>query len=738
MKPIAQSFLVSMPDTGIDGIFLSKIDVYFKAVSSIRGITMEIRTVDNGFPTPYMIPGGRTRLGPEFVAASDNANIATSFIFDSMPFLQTNTQYAFVLIPDGGTDEYLIWTARLGDTDVTSQAPIYTNNQLGNLFISSNDLVFTPVITESIKYDLYVAQFSSSTANLYLSPESTDFIKINDAVGTFVDNEILWISNSSYTYAQTTLNSTTVVVPNSTISDLTVNNWIYITTSDRSQIMFRQVVAANSSTGITLNSNAEFTNTTCTFGRIRGDTNLFASLKTQLQFLPEEEVELVLTGMSANSTLNLANSTNQYVFGLSSNASAIITAVANKQYDSVTPQINFIAPAKTSVNTSFRGYSNAGIIDTNFISTHQGIPNEFIDKERIVYSRSNALANNTIGSNSTLLIKVDMETSNNLTAPFIDRLGTSVVVTYNSPTSQTQLTGYHLNLANTSGTFLVGETITQGSVGGIVDAANSSYIRVNLANGTFTNTAIAGATSSATANVTVATYFDETLENGYYGASRYISKNVILADQQDAEDLISYLTIYRPVGTQFLVYGKFLNGSDTDSFNSKDWSYMPEFDISSALFSSPVNREDLIEAQFGLPSTIMIDVNGATTNSTLANVTVLNSALYTANTYVYLQDNTNGYFNVRKLTSMPNSSILSLSSKPSFSSSNVTVGYIPNLQSQSGAFLYANNNNIIRYVTSTDVVYDSYKTFAVKIVPVSNNSVLVPIMKNMRTLALQV
>ena len=162
----------------------------------------------------------------------------------------------------------------------------------------------------------------------------------------------------------------------------------------------------------------------------------------------------------------------------------------------------------------------------------------------------------------------------------IDRLGTYVTITYNSPTAQTQLVGYYLNLSNTSGVFQKGETITQANtVTGVIDGANSSYIRVNLvANGVFAAnaSAVTGATSGASANVTTVTYFDETKENGYYGASRYISKNVILADKQDAEDLNCYLTAYRPTGTQFFVYGKFLNGSDTDTFSNKDWSYMPD------------------------------------------------------------------------------------------------------------------------------------------------------------------
>ena len=79
--------------------------------------------------------------------------------------------------------------------------------------------------------------------------------------------------------------------------------------------------------------------------------------------------------------------------------------------------------------------------------------------------------------------------------------------------------------------------------------------------------------------------------------------------------------------------------------------------------------------------------------------------------------------NSNTILGIANNTTLTLSSNVSFTSSNVSVGTIPNLQSQSGAFLYANNNGIVRYVTGSDVVYDSYKTFAVKIVPVSNGNI---------------
>lgn len=738
MKPIAQTFLVSQPNTGIDGIFLTKINVYFKSVSSLYGITLEIRTVDNGFPTVNRLTGGISRSGPNAAIASDSATSATTFTFISPPFLQSNVQYAMVLIPDGGNDEYQVWTGKLGDLDINTQAPIYTNNQLGNLFISSNDLVWTPVITESMKYDMYIANFTSAYAAIYFKPVSTEFIKVNNVVGSFYNTEKIWISNNSITSANTTANSTTVYVPNTSLTTFAANCWIYVSTLDRSIINFRQINAAVvTNTTFTVTSPITFTNASCMVGRISGNGALNSVLSTQSQYYSLDDLELIIASPNANTTLNFSASANQFIFGTQSSASANIASVANKQYDSITPQINFIRPAQTAIDVSFSGYSNVGAQDASYMTTLAGLPNEFVDKERLLLSRSNALADGTIGSNNTLIVKAQLSTSNNLTAPFIDQLGTSVTITYNQATAQTQLTGYHLNITNTTGKFQIGETVTQGAVSGIIDGANNSYIRINSANSTFAlNTSIVGIVSAASANVTTVKYFDETLENGYYAASRYISKNVVLADKQDAEDLNCYLTAYRPVGTQFNVYGKFLNGSDTDAFSSKDWSVMTEFDETTALYSSSVNRDDTVELQFGLPISIVVDSSGANT-STNTTIRVADSSFYTVNNYIYIA-NTTTHFNVRKVSAIVNNSTLTVTSNTTFTTANATIGNIPGLQSASGAFLYTNNNGILRYTTATDGVYDSYKTFAIKIVPVTNNSVLVPIMKNMRCLALQI
>lgn len=53
--------------------------------------------------------------------------------------------------------------------------------------------------------------------------------------------------------------------------------------------------------------------------------------------------------------------------------------------------------------------------------------------------------------------------------------------------------------------------------------------------------------------------------------SKYVSRQVVLDDGQEAEDLRVYLSQYMPNGTSVKVYGKFLHQSDPESFEDKDW-----------------------------------------------------------------------------------------------------------------------------------------------------------------------
>jgi len=96
---------------------------------------------------------------------------------------------------------------------------------------------------------------------------------------------------------------------------------------------------------------------------------------------------------------------------------------------------------------------------------------------------------------------------------------------------------------------------------------------------------------------------DSTNEDTRYGnaENKYISRPVGL--KNESEDLLVYITGYRPVGTDIKVYGKFLNSvSDPDLFDTKSWTELSYLDSLDLVYSSPKNTEDYREYKFGIPS----------------------------------------------------------------------------------------------------------------------------------------
>jgi len=832
MKPIAQTFIINEPSTGVEAVFLTKLDLYFKSKSTTFGIEVQIRETNNGFPTNNVVPYGSKIIESSSVTVSDNASLASTFEFDTPVMLRTNEQYAIVIVPIAGNPDYNIWIGSLGGNDVSSNSPIFSSNQLGSLFISSNDLNFTPIQSESIKYTIYIANFTSTTATAVFNNGLTDHLVVTNKIGDFLKQEKLVVSNNymrnasltisgantftvgekvfqplgtsvanlsvataygtvyyanttkvllSNTYGSfdiinglrgatsntisaapsaafgnvsTTSNSNVITVPDANTSlttDFAVNNFIYVGTNTGANIQILQVTSVSAaSRTLTLSSNIKFTDSAAIIGRLKNDANLtgnFASITGG------DNMFLTVTSVAVNATSNFANCQGALLIGRTSGASVVISDVYNLMYEEITTTIPDVEPSKTATTWTFTGTGNnvSRTSDSTSYSIENEVPYPFIDKTRIIMSRSNEYASppSSGTGNSSLTVTATLQTANTKISPYIDTIRNSVTTTHNLIYPNTSINGFIISYSNSTGNFAIGDVVQQANSivtsNGTVFFSNSSILHVtnvassnssSVATFNISNTSIYNATQAITANITAVATFNET-SNIPSSATRYISKNVILAEQQDAEDLVCYVSAYRPPNTDLKVYGKFLAGSDSDTFQAKDWSAMIET-TSTGLVSSLVNKDDYVELVYNLPTSIQIISNSASVNTSSANVSVGSTDPFTAGSFVYITDNTTGKINVRQINQISNSTSMIVASNLSFVSSNCAVGLIPGMQSQTGAFKYANNTGIARYITSADGVFDTFKVFAVKIVLVSDNYQIIPKMTDMRCLALQV
>ena len=127
---------------------------------------------------------------------------------------------------------------------------------------------------------------------------------------------------------------------------------------------------------------------------------------------------------------------------------------------------------------------------------------------------------------------------------------------------------------------------------------------------------------------------DVTDEYTKYGEAKakYISRNVVLADGQEAEDLEVYVTGYRPKGTDIKVYVKFHNGTDPDPFDEKIWTLLSYKDSGDLVFSSPSDTSNYIEYRFGVPSTASVTgaafLNASSTPANILSYTTASGVKY--------------------------------------------------------------------------------------------------------------
>jgi len=182
--PLSQTFSVNVGDS--EGVFITKLDLFFGKKSSTYPVTVQIREVENGFPTEIIVPYGSKTLQASAVTVNASvATNATTFEFDSPIFLQNQKDYAITILPGGNTDEYALWVGQLGQDDVDTNELIHQQPASGILFTSANDKTWSPIQSEDLKYKLYRADFTTSTGTVYIENDDIDFFTYSTIDGSF-------------------------------------------------------------------------------------------------------------------------------------------------------------------------------------------------------------------------------------------------------------------------------------------------------------------------------------------------------------------------------------------------------------------------------------------------------------------------------------------------------------------------------------------------------------------------
>ena len=158
VDPLAQSFLVDKKG----GIFVSSVELYFGAKDTALPVSVQIRHMENGFPTQKILPFGDKTLNPSSVNTSADASVATKFTFDSPIYLESGREYCAVVMTNSNV--YTSWVSEMGQKDIKSNDFIDQQPYAGSLFKSQNNSTWTPDQMKDLKMTINRCKFTTGTS----------------------------------------------------------------------------------------------------------------------------------------------------------------------------------------------------------------------------------------------------------------------------------------------------------------------------------------------------------------------------------------------------------------------------------------------------------------------------------------------------------------------------------------------------------------------------------------------
>ena len=329
--PLAQSFLID--EEG--GTFLTSVDVYFNAKDTNIPISMQIRTMENGYPTTTILPFSDTTLTPDTIQTSETGAIATRFTFRAPVYIPQSIEHCFVLFSD--SNSYQVWISRMGELDISGDRTISEQPYAGVLFKSQNATTWTADQYEDLKFVINRAVFDNTgTSRITLNNAPLDIgnggkvVLRGDAVQTF-QPELQLLMNSTtlpYTigsrvYQKTTLAEGTITNVQSSVSG------VLLTINDISGIW-----ASGSSTGGVITNRVVSSKTTATI-TVTGATGDFIVGETVTGNSADAPTAEVVTWVSGTNTLTLKyvstdfdTTTPETITGSQSNVSASLATAS--------------------------------------------------------------------------------------------------------------------------------------------------------------------------------------------------------------------------------------------------------------------------------------------------------------------------------------------------------------------------------------------------------------------------
>jgi hypothetical protein len=184
--PLAQSFIVNDPT----GIFLTSCQIFFGVKDNEVPVSIQIRTIENGFPSQKIIPFSEVTLEATQVQTSTNGSTATTFEFDAPVYLEGGKEYCICLISN--SNAYQVFVSETGKQDLIQLTPVSTQLNSGLLFKPQNTSgQWEASQLEDLKFVLRRADFLTSGTVDFYNPELSEG---NKQITTLMPNSLNLIS----------------------------------------------------------------------------------------------------------------------------------------------------------------------------------------------------------------------------------------------------------------------------------------------------------------------------------------------------------------------------------------------------------------------------------------------------------------------------------------------------------------------------------------------------------------
>ena len=669
-------------------VMLTSIDVFFKS-KPVRGATVSgavaptinawICEVENDSPfETRQLRNSMTLIQYDLISTSQDASAATSIGFRDPVRLATGKHYGLVLkFNDPAFD---VWQNVLSerlviDGQITNTLSVGSRGTHGGkLYVPTNTSSHRSLSDRDLKFKVKVAKYTANNITISLVNKDYEFFTIdNTNTGAFVGGEYVYqdIANATGTVTVST-NSVNVVGVGTTFDNL------------RGQ----KILVQSGGVKQVLSVNAVTNSTHMVVDRFPSFSASGIGYKTPPMGLAYNidypKSKLILVDSTANST-NKFTVGGGRIIGERSGATANIANVNSYPVDNFKPSFLIGNPSGSTFTLDYRIANSANQLSST--STN-------INLLQMNDSR-------TTGYILSRSVEVDTAKSSNL---FGERRK-SVVANLNISVSTAEKDRFTVPYATAR--------------------ELDFYFYQNDINNVYTQTRTVGLSS-------IANYDTETGPNGL-AKSKYISKVIKFAEDRYAEDIVVYLTGYRPAGTEIKVYAKVHNASDREPFNSKAWTPLVLKD--NIDYFSSTDPNDFKEFTYGFDQvpevqTELAGTGTITYGSNAITTTSDHSAVLTAGDLVRVRDPDFGNHEVFVVSAANTTAIQTYRNitTSSLVSSGVTRSdiIVDKLKYRNVAWNNIENDNTVRYVNSEYVEFDRYTSMQIKIVLLAAQSHIVP------------